>query len=412
MLAVTAGVGATAALVLAFDKGSPKGAKPPQAEEPGSRQASELREAVSVEVTGPEEVVFDWSKSACEPGDIPDTPARAFRDAQERVQLIASHYVNRRMVGPDLNHLTHDCTVIMSSHYAPDPAKFNDHEWLHSTYTPDGTRIFALVHNEYEGDTHPGQCSSGGYLKCWYNAVTLAVSTNGGASFEHTRPPTHLVAAIPYRYVPDSGPAGIFNPSNIVRNATDGYYYALLRVEQRYKAQPQGICVFRTADLADPESWRAWDGSGFNVRFIDPYLGAGEDPASHVCQPVSYDEIQLMVESLTFNTYLDRYLLVGKAVGPGRKGETASGIYYSTSNDLVHWTPRRLIMEVESPHADKCQPPLDPVAYPSVLDPDSTSRNFETTDKRAYLYFTRSNYKSCRGFLNRDLVRMPIEFSK
>jgi hypothetical protein len=69
-------------------------------------------------------------------------------------------------------------------------------------------------------------------------------------------------------------------------------------------------------------------------------------------------------------------------------------------------------MEVESRHADKCQPSIGPVAYPSVLDSDSTSRNFETTSKRAYLYFTRSNYKSCRGFLNRDLVRMPIEFSK
>jgi hypothetical protein len=118
-----------------------------------------------------------------------------------------------------------------------------------------------------------------------------------------------------------------------------------------------------------------------------------------------------MVESLTFNTYLDRYLLVGTAVGPDRVGESASGIYYSTSDDLIHWTERRLIMEVESRQTYRCGDP-DPVAYPSVLDPDSTSRNFETTGKRAYLYFTRSDYESCRENLDRDLVRVPIEFSK
>jgi hypothetical protein len=371
---------------------------------------SDVREAPVVEIAGPDEVVFDWSESACEPADIPDIPARAFRDAQGRVQLIASHYTNRRMIGSDLDHLAHDCAVIMPSHYDPDPATFEDREWIHSTYTPDGKKVFALVHDEYQGNTHPGRCPSGEYFECWYNAVTLAVSTDGGNSYNHAPPPAHLVAAIPYRYVPDSGPAGVFQPSNIVRNPADGYYYALLRA-QRYRAQPQGTCVMRTANLADPKSWRAWDGSQFNVRFIDPYLGTDEHLTSHVCQPVSYDEIQLMVESLTFNTYLDRYLLVGTAVGPGRVGEMASEIYFSTSDDLIHWTPRRPVMEVQSRHTYRCGNP-DPVAYPSVLDPDSTSRNFETTGKRAFLYFTRFNYEGCRETLDRDLVRVPIEFSK
>jgi hypothetical protein len=372
---------------------------------------SDVREGPGVEITGPEEVVFDWSQDACGPDDIPDIPARAFRDAQGRVQLIASHYTNRRMSGPDLDHLRHDCGVIMPSHYDPEPARFDDREWIHSTYTPDGTSVFALVHEEYQGHTHPGRCPSGGYFKCWYNAVTLAVSTDGGASFEHAAPPpNHLVAGIPYPYVPDSGPAGIFQPSNIIRNPADGYYYVLLRA-QRYQAQPQGVCVMRTTDLADPRSWRAWDGTGFNVRFINPYLKPGEDEQAHVCQPVSYQEIQLMVESLTFNTYLDRFLLVGTAVAQEVGDKMISGIYYSTSDDLVHWTPRKLITEVESRDTHECGEP-DPVAYPSVLDPKSKSRNFETTGKQAYLYFTRYSYEACRETLDRDLVRTPIAFSK
>ena len=371
---------------------------------------SDVRKDPGVEITGPEEVVFDWSQEACRPSDVPDTPARAFRDDQGRVQLIASHYTNRRMTGPDLNHLSLDCSVTMPSHEDPDPSIFDDREWLHSIYTPDGTKVFALIHNEYQGHTHPGRCPTGEYIECWYNAVTLAVSTDGGTSFHHTAPPTHLVASIPYRYAPGSGPVGLFQPSNIVRNPADGYYYVLLRA-QRYQAQPQGTCVMRTTDLAKPRSWRAWDGFRFNIRFIDPYLEPNEEPQEHVCQPVSYQKIQLMVESLTFNTYLDRFLLVGTAVAQEVGGKMNSGIYYSTSDDLVHWTPRKLITEVENRNTHECGEP-DPVAYPSVLDPESTSRNFDTTGKRAYLYFTRYNYEACRETLDRDLVRTPIEFSE
>jgi hypothetical protein len=258
---------------------------------------------VDVRVTGTEETVFDWSQNACEGADIPDAPARAFRDASGRVQLISSHYVNRRMLGPDLNHLTHDCHVVMRSTFNPDPAKFDDREWIHSPYTPDGTKVYALVHDEYQGQTHPDRCPSGEYVPCWYNAVTLAVSTDGGNTFGQVAPPGNLVATIPYPYAPDSGPAGLFQPSNIVRNGEDGYYYALLRA-QRYRAQKQGTCVIRTRDISDPKSWRAWNGEAFEVRFIDPYLQPDQPPEDHVCQPVSSDEIQLMVESLTFNTYL------------------------------------------------------------------------------------------------------------
>jgi hypothetical protein len=374
---------------------------------------SEVRkfEEVNIEIAGLEQVVFDWSQDACEPADIPDIPARAFRDAQGRVQLIASHYTNRRMTGPDLDHLSHDCGVILPSHYNSDPATFDDREWIHSTYTPDGTTVFALVHNEYQGHTHPGRCPSGEYFNCWYNAVTLAISTDGGTTFRHAAsPPNHLVAAIPYPYAPDSGPAGIFQPSNIVHNPADDYYYTLLRV-QRYRDQVPGTCVMRTTDIADPRSWRAWDGAGFNVRFINPYLEPDEPPENHICHPVSQDEIQLMVESLTFNTYLDSFLLVGTAVEDQLDGETVSGIYYSTSDDLIHWTPRKLITEVESRQTYECGDP-DPISYPSVLDPDSSSRNFETTGKRAYIYVTRFNYDSCKETSDRDLVRVPIEFSK
>ena len=369
-------------------------------------------EVATVEVAGPPETVFDWSTSACEEIDIPDAPARAFRDAQGNVQLIASHHVNRRLTGPSLDQLRHPCGIVMASDLDADPSQFNDHEWIVAPYTPDGRALLALVHNEYQGDKHPGRCPSGEYQQCWYNTITLATSSDGGRTFADARnPPRHLVAAVPYRYQPDGGRTGIFQPSNILLREEDQYYYALVRAQQ-VGEQRAGTCVMRTGDLTNPESWRAWDGSGFNVRFVDPYRAQSASPGNHVCAPVSTREIEQMVQSVTFNDYLGKYLLVGVANLPGTPTAGTQGIFFSTSDDLIDWSPRRLIMETESLSTYECGD-SDPMIHPSLLDPTSESRNFETTGRRPYLYVTEAHYGSdCRLTLDRDLIRIPLRISK
>ena len=52
--------------------------------------------------------------------DIPDQPARAYRDAAGNVNLIASQYITRRAIGKTLDNVTHQCAVIHPS--ANDPA--------------------------------------------------------------------------------------------------------------------------------------------------------------------------------------------------------------------------------------------------------------------------------------------------
>jgi hypothetical protein len=373
----------------------------------GSGASSPLR---SISIAGPEETVFDWSRDACEPRDIPDDSARAFRDATGRVQLIASHYVNRRELGADLGHLTHQCELIMGSDYDPLPESFNDHEWLASTYTFDGRTVFGLVHDEYHGHRHEGRCASGEYVKCWYNAITFARSDDGGRTYRQPEGSAKLIATVPYRYTPDAGPYGLFNPSNIVYREADGHYYFMARA-QPHEKQKHGACLLRTRDLADPRSWRGWGGSGFDVRFIDPYRDTSA-PGDHVCEPVSPRQIGGMSESLTWNTYLDRFLLVspGSAYSPTRK-RSLSGFFYSTSPDLVHWSERRLLREVTLPWQFECGDSA-PVAYPSVLDPDSKSRNFETTGRDPLLFFTRFHYSDCNQTLNRDLVRVQLHLAK
>ena len=134
------------------------------------------------EISGPAEVVFDWTADRCEDSDIPDFPARAFRDSNNQVQLISAHDQTRRFVGPNLDMLSHDCDIVMTSHHDPDPAMFNDQEWIGATYTEDGSTIYAIVHNEFGGWTHPGECSVSHWtMECWYNGLTLAVSTKNFA---------------------------------------------------------------------------------------------------------------------------------------------------------------------------------------------------------------------------------------
>jgi hypothetical protein len=301
--------------------------------------------------------------------------------------------------------------VVMRSALSARPSDYADREWLASPYTLDGRTVYALIHDEYHGNQHAeGHCFSGRYQQCWYNAITLSRSSDGGFSFAHALPPPrNLVAEIPYPYKHDAGPFGLFAPSNIVRKGD--YYYALV-FSQRYHAQEAGTCVMRTRNLADPTSWRAWNGDGYDASFVDPYQVRDAASGDHFCKPVSYPEIGTMSESLTYNTYFRKYLLVGasSAYEP-HKRRTIAGFYYSVSDDLVHWSMRKLIKEAELPWTYRCGD-ADPVLYPSVLDSASESRNFETTGRRPFLYFTRFHYSSCRQEFDRDLVRIPIKFSK
>jgi hypothetical protein len=354
-------------------------------------------------VVGPEEVIFDWTVDRCEKENLPDLPTRAFRDAAGQVNMIISHYVNYKMTGPSLNDLEMDCDLIMSSAYDPDPSLFTDAEWIGSTYTEDGQTIYALIHNEYQGHTHPGKCPQGKYFPCWYNTVTLAVSTDSGRSFTHvTEPPEHLVASLPYQYVAGDGPNGLRAPSNIIKGE-DGFYYSYMAAAE-INPDEQWVCLMRTDDLSDPKSWRFWDGRGFEGRFINPYFEEGE---IHKCPPLEWDDIGASLsDSITYNTYLGRYVLIGLSAD-WLDDREVWGVFYAFSDDLVHWTRRKLLVEMNLPWtADNFDDLV--YMYPSLLDPESESRTFETVGKTGYLYYTRLNFG--QGNLDRDLIRVPVEF--
>ena len=373
-----------------------------------------------VRAIGPEQVVFDYTTMKCSGEDIPDSPARAFRDSQNRVQLIASHASVRRKIGPDLGSVQHQCPIVMDSHANADPATFDDREWLSSVYTTDGQTIYGLMSVEYHGWEYDEGCApfvaSGNHLKCWYNSISLTKSVNGGANYSHTAPPSHLIASSAYRYATGNGPLGYFDPSNIVHRQSDGYYYAMVRAEP-HGAQQWGACLIRTNNLNDPASWRAWDGNGFGVSFMNPYAQSNP-PAQHVCQPVSPASfpVPMQTASLTYSTYLNKYVLLGvsQRYDPAAQ-RWNGGFFYSLSEDLINWSPSRMFMQAQMPWTHRCGEP-DPVRDPSLIDPASTTRSFETIGRRPYLYFTRFNLEywnptTCWATLDRDLIRIPIEFT-
>jgi hypothetical protein len=378
-----------------------------------------LTPVLATATLGAREIVIDWTTDRCEDLDVPDGPARFVRAQDNSLVLFSGnaprYYVSR---GAGFGSLARDCTQpVLVSRDLPTPESYENWEWPWAIYR-DGATWHALVHNEFHdavaATCRPGDSSPGN--PCWYNSITHAVSTDGAKTFTKPLAPAHVVAPAPNAWVaplPGEVPVGngtvegYFNPSNIV-HASDGYYYSfLMAIPTRNWTEAQGLCVFRTNTLADPSSWRAWDGSGFNLRMTSPYVTGG--PAT-VCSFLDTVMTQGQVE---YNTYLERYMYVSVSQGPfDVGGRGVCGFFYALSADLVHWSRHQLLVEAQLPWcpADLQQPGvLDPqtVLYPSIVDHSDTTVNFERTGRTPYLYYTRFN-----AGLDRDLVRVPLTITR
>jgi hypothetical protein len=127
-----------------------------------------------------------------------------------------------------------------------------------------------------------------------------------------------------------------------------------------------------------------------------------DDPERKTCTAVSPDTVGALSYSLTYNSYLDRFVAVGHDVF-----KSPPGFYYSLSEDLIHWAPKKLLMAADLVQTTHGQTPY--LAYPSLIDHDSPARNFDVTGQSPYLYFTRVNSTNPMDF---DLLRIRITFSR
>ena len=342
-----------------------------------------------VDTTGPNNnlAVFSWYKDRCEQTDIPDAPARAFRDYKGQVHLIATHERNRALVGPDFDHLRHSCTVIYQGAHSDDPSLFDDRQWLTSFTTIDGRNIYAIVHNEYQGNLRRSVCPSGSYSSCWSNSLTFAVSHDGGYSFNEPAQSQKIIATLPYPYQSERGhPVGYFQPTNIVHK--HGAYFVMFHAEA-LGAQRWGECLAKSMEPMDPHLWRAWDGEGFNVEFVDARSVRAAQADEHVCQPVGggqfYD-----VGSLSYDPVSDLFILVSFIPKGQGSPKTPPGAYFATSSDLVTWSPSSLIVSAETLDRD-AGPTNVKYGFFSMIDESSGSRDFSeiTPSPSLFLYYVR-----------------------
>ncbi len=188
-------------------------------------RADALESGLHVTVQGRPELVYDPKRDACAPNDIPDVNARAFRADDGSVSLIALHFINRALRGPDLDHLKIECGVVLGSKQSANPAEYDGRQFITALWSDDGIHVAALVHNEYHADQFRGRCTSSGDLACWYNTILSFRSGDSGHSFAPSRP--LVVAGAPFRQEVEQGRhRGFFNPSNIV--AHGAYKYSLI----------------------------------------------------------------------------------------------------------------------------------------------------------------------------------------
>ncbi len=366
---------------------------------------------LQVALDGPRSAVFDTAKDSCELIDIPDAPARAFRDYKGTVHLVASHYIMRASLGPTLDTVKHNCQVAYNSKHDPNPANFDDATWLDAFQSVDGKRIVALGHMEYHGWEHPGECATKtDNNSCWYNVDTFHLSEDGGYHFGSPKAPANYVAGLPYKYEVNRGPEGYSIDTNIVKNGE--WYYAMVTDwgwppncdnKTRPCLVPFGGSPIRTANVMDPASWRGWNGKDFAVSFIDPYRNPVARPQEHIYTPVPY-----MYYVSAISVHEKSHLFIATLCDPFNTAYGPQGIYLSTSPDMVHWSKPTLVVTMDQLRAKEPKGKWS-YTYASLLDPKSKDANFATITDDPYLYYVRSDDN--HGPYVRVLFRQKIKLT-
>jgi hypothetical protein len=154
----------------------------------------------------------------------------------------------------------------------------------------------------------------------------------------------------------------------------------------------------------DPGSWRAWNGSDFKVRFINPYWETNVRAEEHVCPPVFSGEADSLVRHEPTGYFIVTQYAPDNRFGP-------PGFYLSTSADLIHWSEAMLIAKTSELLAQE-GPGNWYYAYFSLIDPASSDRNFSTITNMPYVYYVR--FEKNDPPYTRVLFRrqIKIEFSK
>jgi hypothetical protein len=353
-------------------------------------------DAITIRPEGATKTLYRWSTDRCEDAFIPDAPARAFRRADGQVTLIATHKENWSLRGKDFASLKPFCRTLLSSEAQAD--KDLGELWIEATHTKDGKTIVALVSEDLTTRMKGKGCAPQGKPgRCWLNNVLIARSSDMGESFELLPRAERSLATISETYPAfANGRFGVFTTSNIVEQ---GAYLYMMAFAEGDDVQRRGNCLFRTSISTPEKGWRAWNGTAFAIDM-------SRTDAPRPCPPLA--ELTHEVRSLSFiakkgkwvAVYANRLKLAGDRVA-------VPGFYFSHSSDLLHWSKPVRIMP--APTKPREQQRTHVLSYPSLIDPESRSRNFDTVEgDRPLLFFTWRHLADGHGALSRDLAYVPL----
>lgn len=368
--------------------------------------------ALTLDLAGRPEPVFDTAQRSCPGFAMPDVNPRAFRDASGQTILFALEQENRPFAGASLSQVKPTCGSALPSGENADPAAFDGRRYLTSTWTTDGRVVSGLVHNEYHAEAHPGRCASKDGLACWYNTVLAARSVDGGRSFAPASP--LVVAAPPFRQDHDqTRHRGFFNPSNMFGGPGGVYVFASTT---GWDGQSAGACLLRNPDPRDPAGWRGWDGRAFAARWANPY--SSPKPQTTPCVPVK--PFGFPVGSVVRHRASGLYLALWEQ--PRIEGATpfgvfpVAGFYVATSRDLVEWSEPTIVLPAAVIH-QACGLREEnkngtTLAYPAFLDEDAQGRNYDDVGDGAWLYYTQIKMDGCDASARRVLMRRPVTIKR
>ncbi|MDH1307938.1 hypothetical protein N5C40_15465 [Pseudomonas fulva] len=351
------------------------------------------------------ETVFSWRNDRCSDENTPDSPARAFRSNTGQVYVYATHYKNIPLIGTSIDQVKPACNNQFSATFNDNPDQYDARIWLQTFYSTNAGRdIYSLASSDYHGKWF-NKCEVKAQTShdCWMSAIVLAHSDDGGKTFNTLRPPEHIVANSPQKFLPTQpGNIGFLTTSNIVK--IDNYYYSLFNTAA-FKDQLQGNCLVRTDDLSSASSWRAWDGTSFK----DPLRNRlSLSSNGYTCRTLP--TLPFKVRSLLWHSASQGYIATFEKTRQIKDMESRTDVIfaYSWSKDLKTWSPPQEIITLKG--NTHCKTPQAAGAYPSIIDSESKDENFGTIGNKGYLYYTKFNLSdNCRLTFDRDLVRIPIK---
>lgn len=362
---------------------------------------------------GPEQTLFDTRVDSCDSSDLPDAPARAFRGPAGQIVMFVPNFRARAFEGPSLGQLTRDCSTRFLAAGSAEPNRLDDRTWLHAFATLPSGEIFAFGSAAFMPYRHGQKCRVGeGRTACWYNGIVALHSRDGGRTFQYQgEPPAHVVFPPPEAYRDDvRSPPGFITITNIVREG--GYRYALAWYRDRTLAKSRNCLVRAPAD--DLSRWSIKTTESF--REVARFDQGGWRTTPVECEGVGQGVLGT-VRAIVFHPETKRFVAV--FFRSNRSKPELSGIYYSTSPDLVAWSEAKLFYQAEHmtrENLDDLEGSANEIiAYPTVIDERSSDPDFGTTGSAPSLIITkigRDRDSGSKPRTYRKIVAVPLELTR